>query len=136
MPKKKPVVLVKKAGLTHHVLVVGNAETREPIIEHVRQRKLSWWAARGPETVINSFKHGLRVAMVVIAMASIEEGFAFATWIGVNHPDVEIVFAHSEDSKESFGRASAAGAKYIVPHALLERELPRILAYHLDEPAR
>lgn len=136
MPKK-PVTRAKEADLTH-VLVVGEAEMRAPIIEHVRKRNLSSWHARCPETAMSSLRHGLRVAMVVIAMASIEEGCAFAEWVGMNHPDVNIVFASSgenSDHKEFSRKARAAGAKYVVPHAMLAMELPRILAYHLEEPA-
>ena len=76
--------------------------------------------------------------MVIITMASIEEGCTFAAWMGVNHPDVKIVFTSIEDynRQEFSSRARAAGAKYVIPHDELARELPRILAYHLDEPAR
>lgn len=134
MPKKKPVARTEEATLTH-VLVVGEADMRAPIIEHVEKRKLSSWPARSPKTAVNSFKHGLRVAMVVIVMTSIEEGCAFAAWIDKYHPHATIVFS-SSDLKEVGPKARAAGAEYVIPHAMLERELPRILAYHLEEPAR
>ena len=131
---RKKISSAKEADLTH-VLVVGDAESRTPVIEHVKKRSLSLWSARSPETAINSFNRGLRVAMVVIAMTSIEEGCAFATWVGVNHPNATVVFVN--ENIEEFGpEARAAGARYLVPNAVLARELPRILAYHLDEPAR
>jgi hypothetical protein len=132
---RKQVLPVIDHGLTH-VLVVGDAETREPIIEHVRKRKLSYWAARCPETAKHSLKHGLRVAMVVIAMANFDDNRTFAAWVNENHPNTTVVFALSENIKEFGPEARATGAKYIVPLAMLARELPLILAYHLEEPAR
>lgn len=131
MPKKKPIVSAKKAK----VLVVGEAGMRAPIIEHVERRKLGSWPARNPKKAMNSFKHGLKVAMVVIVMNTIEEGCAFAAWIDKYHPHATVVFS-SSDLKEVGSKARAAGAEYVIPHAMLARELPKILAYHLEEPAR
>jgi hypothetical protein len=80
---------------------------------------------------VNSFKNGLRAAIVVIAMTNLEDGRAFAAWVDQHHPRSTIVFASSD--KEVGSKARAAGAKYVVPHAMLARELPRILAYDIEE---
>lgn len=132
--KKKPVARVKEADLTQ-VLAVGDAEMRIPIIEQVRALGYSHWAAGSHKAAVNSFKNGLRAAVVVVAMTNFEDGRAFTAWVDEHHPHATIVFA-SSDLKEVGSKARAAGAKYVVPHAMLSRELPRILAYQLDEPAR
>lgn len=131
MPRKK-ASHVKEANLTH-VLAVGDAEMRVPIIEQVRALGYSHWAARSHEAAVNSFKNGLRAAVVVIAMTSFDDSRAFAAWVNENQPNATVVFALSENVKEFAPKARATGAKYVVPHAMLTRELPRILAYDLDE---
>lgn len=128
MPRKK-VLPVTDPGLTQ-VFAVGDAEMRIPIIEQVRALGYSHWAAGSHKAAVNSFKNGLRAAVVVIAMTNSEDGRAFAAWVNENHPATTIICASSDP------KARVAGAKYVVPHAMLSRELPRILAYDLDEPAR
>jgi len=130
MPRKK-ASHVKKADLTH-VLAVGDAEMRIPIIEQVRALGYSCWAASNPKAAINSFKNGLRVAIVVVAMTDFEDGRAFTAWVDEHHPHATIVFASSDLNKEVGTEARSSGAKYVVPHAMLARELPRILAYDLE----
>lgn len=134
MPRKK-VLPVTDPGLTQ-VFAVGDAEMRIPIIEQVRALGYSHWAAGSHKAAVNSFKNGLRAAVVVIAMTSFDDSRAFAAWVNENQPDATIVFALSENVKEFAPNARATGAKYVVPHAMLSRELPRILAYDLDEPTR
>lgn len=133
MPRKKPVVRAKEIDLTD-VLAVGDAEVRTPIIEQVKALGYSHWAARSHRAAVNSFRNGLRAAVVVIAMTNFDDSRAFAAWVNENHPNATVVFALSENIKEFGPKARATGAKYIVPHVMLARELPRILAYDLDEP--
>lgn len=130
---KKKGSHVKEADLTH-VLTVGDAEMRIPIVEQVKALGYSHWAAGSHKAAVNSFKNGLRAAVVVIAMTNFDDSRAFAAWVNENHPNATIVFALSENIKEFAPKARVAGAKYVVPHAMLSRELPRILAYDLDEP--
>lgn len=124
MPRKK-VLPVMDPGLTQ-VFTVGDAEMRMPIVEQVKALGYSHWDAGSHKAAVNSFRNGLRAAVVVIAMANSENGRAFAAWINENHPATTVIYASSDTN------VRVAGAKYVVPHTMLTRELPRILAYDLE----
>lgn len=124
MPRKK-ASHVKEANLTH-VLAVGDAEMRVPIIEQVRALGYSHWGAGSHKAAVNSFKNGLRAAVVVITMTNSEDSRAFAAWVNENHPATTVICASSDP------KVRVVGAKYVVPPAMLARELPRILAYDLE----
>jgi hypothetical protein len=128
MPGKKPVVRVKEADLTH-VLAVGEAEIRIPIIEQVRALGYSHWSAGSHKAAINSFKNGLRAAIVVIAMANFNDGRAFAAWVNENHPATTVIFASSDPN------ASVAGVEEVVGKDVLVQKLPAILNWHIG-PAK
>jgi len=123
MPRKK-VLPITDPGLTH-VLAVGDAKMRTPIVEQVKSLGYSNWAAGSPKAAMNSFRNGLRAAVVVIVMADLEDGRAFAKWVDEHHPHAIIVFAGENGSE------ARVTAKYVIPHVHMARELPRILAHDL-----
>lgn len=125
MPKKKQVARAKEADLTH-VLAVGDAEMRTPIIEQVRALGYSYWAAGSHKAAVNSFKNGLRAAVVVVAMTSFEDACAFTAWVSENHPAATIVFVASD------ARVRVAGAKEVVKKDVLIQKLPAILNWHIE----
>jgi hypothetical protein len=128
MPRKR-IHPVTEPGLTQ-VFAVGDAEMRIPIIAQVQALGYSHWAAGSHKAAVNSFKNGLRAAVVVIAMTNVDDSRAFAAWVNENHPNTTVIFSSNDPN------ARGIGAKYVVPHAMLARELPRILAYDLEEPMR
>lgn len=124
MPKK-PVTRAKEPDLTH-VLAVGDAEMRIPIVEKVRELGYKYWAAGSHQAAVNSFKNGLRAAVVVVAMTSFEDACAFTAWVSENHPAATIVFVASD------ARVRIAGVKEVVKKDALMQKLPAILNWHIE----
>lgn len=126
MPKKRPVASSAKEPDLTHVLVVGEAEMRAPIIEQARSLGYSHWAAGNHKAAVNSFKNGLRAAVVVVAMTSFDEARVFTAWVSENHPAATIVFVASD------ARIRIAGAKEVVKKDVLMQKLPAILNWHIE----